>query len=100
MAEQKDKDKVREATTAAPVKAADLAALLPPMTGSLLPEGTAVKLFPSAKDFPAENQNMAKESAAKPLKITRSKADVSSGYAYLKRLQVMKDMLAGAADFT
>ena len=100
MAEQKDKDKVREATTAAAVKAAELAVLLPPRTGSLLPEGTAVKIFPSAKDFPAENQNMAKESAAKPLKITRSKADVSSGYAYLKRLQVIKDMLAGAKDFT
>ena len=98
MAEEKGKVEVREATAAATLKTADLAVLMPPKTGSLLPEGTAVKILPSAKDFPAENQQTSEESAGKPLKITRSKADVNAGYVHLKRLQILKDMLAGAAD--
>ncbi len=98
MAEEKGKVEVREATASATLKTADLAVLMPPKTGSLLPEGTAVKILPSAKDFPLENAQTSEESAAKQLKITRSKADVNAGYVHLKRLQLLKDMLAGAAD--
>lgn len=99
MADEKENIQAREATkTAATVKTADLAVLMPPKTGSLLPDGTAVKILPSAKDFPAENPQMSEESSAKPLKITRSKADVTAGYVHLKRLQVLKEMLEGSAD--
>ncbi len=98
MAEEKTTTQVREATAAAKLKTADLAVLLTPKTGSLLPDGTAIKIFPSAKDIPMENMQTSKDNIAKPLKITRSKADVTSGYAYLRRLQVIRDMLAGAAD--
>jgi len=97
MADEKQSTQVKEATGTM-LKTADLAALLPPKTGSLLPDGTAIKIFPSAKDIPMENAQMSKDSIAKPLKITKSKADINSGYAYLKRLQVIKDMLAGASD--
>jgi hypothetical protein len=98
MADEKEKTQVREATAGTTVKAADLAILLPPKTGSLLPEGLALKILPAAKDFPADNPRMSEESVAKPLKITRSKADVNAGYVHLKRLQLMKEMLAGTAD--
>jgi hypothetical protein len=91
MPDEKQSTQVKEATGTM-LKTADLAALLPPKTGSLLPDGTAIKIFPSAKDIPMENAQMSKDSIAKPLKITKSKADITSGYAYLKRLQVIKDM--------
>ncbi|MDI6804863.1 MAG: hypothetical protein QME58_13665 [Bacteroidota bacterium] len=97
MPDEKDKTQVRE-TTAVAIKTNELAAILAPKTGSLLPDGVALKILPSAKDFPMENMQTSKESVAKPLKITRSKADVNAGYVYLKRLEVLKDMLAGAAD--
>ncbi len=98
MPDEKEKAQVREATAVTKLKTAELATLLPPKTGSLLPDGTAIKIFASAKDMPMENMQMSKESVAKPLKITKSKADINAGYAYLKRLQVIKDMLAGASD--
>jgi hypothetical protein len=98
MPEEKEKTQVREAVTTVTVKAAELAALLPPKTGALLPEGVALKVLPSAKDFPSDNTQMAKEAAGKPLKITRSKADVNAAYVYLKRLQLVTEMFAGTAD--
>ena len=88
----------KEAKAGVAVTVSELAALLPPKTGPLLPDGLAVKVLPSAKDFPKENVLMSSESAARRLKITKSKDDVSAGYVYLKRLQVLKDMLSGAAD--
>ena len=98
MADEKEKTQVREATAGAALKTADIAVLMPPKTGTLLPGGVAVKIFPSAKDFPSDNMQVSLDSAAKPLKITRSKADVTSGYVHLKRLQLLKEMLAGVAD--
>ncbi len=76
----------------------DRQTLLPPKTGSFLPDGLALKIFPSIKDFPADNPQRALESVAKPLKITRSRADVTAGYAMLKRLELIKSMLEGAED--
>jgi len=96
--ESKIETQTKEGTTAAAVSTAELAVLLPPKTGPLLLDGLAVKVLPSAKDFPAGNAQMSSESAARPLKITKSKDDVTAGYVYLKRLQVLKDMLSGAAD--
>ena len=98
MPDEKQKTEVKETTSATTIKTAELSVLLGPKTGSLLPEGTPVKIFPSAKDFPMENMQTSRESVSKQLKITKSKADINAGYAYIKRLEVIKDMLAGAAD--
>lgn len=77
----------------------DLAKIMPPKTGSLIAEGTMVKIFPGAKDLPFDNEERAQEVVARPLKITRSDDDINVGYAYLKRLELMKDMLSGADDY-
>ena len=77
----------------------DLAKIMPPKTGSLIAEGTMVKVFPGAKDLPADNEERSREVVARPLKITRSKEDINVGYAYLRRLEVMKEMLANADDY-
>lgn len=99
MADEKETTQVREATAAVTLKTADLAVLMPPKTGSLLPDGIAVKILPSAKDFPVENPQMTEESSAKPLKITRSKADITAGYVHLKRLQLLRELIASASDW-
>ena len=98
MPEEKQKAELKETTAIATIKTAELSALLGPKIGSILPEGTSVKIFSSAKDFPMENMQTSKESLSKPIKVTKSKADINAGYAYLKRLEVIKDMLAGTAD--
>jgi hypothetical protein len=77
----------------------ELASVLPPKTGALLAEGTMLKIFPAAKDIPIDNEAKSKEVLARPLKITNSKDDVNVSYTYLKRLETMRDMLAGAEDF-
>ncbi len=92
------KQQVQERTGAAGINESDLVAILPPKTGAFLAEGTTIKMLPSAKDFPSGNKELSKESAARALKITRSKEDINAGYAYLKRLQVMRDMLQGSAN--
>jgi len=99
MPDEKDKTQVKEATTTGvTLKTAELLPLLPAKVGPILPEGEAIKVLPSAKDFPMEDMQASKESVKKPLKITKSKADKNAGYAHLKRLEVMRDMIAGAAD--
>jgi hypothetical protein len=95
MPEVQDKTKIGTVVTTA-VSTAELAVLAPPKTGSLLPDGLMVKILPGAKDF--ANDAVAAEAASRPLKVTRSKDDVNAGYVYLKRLEVLKEMLAGAAD--
>ncbi|TAK64521.1 MAG: hypothetical protein EPO24_03250 [Bacteroidetes bacterium] len=98
MPEEQQQTQVREATSVASLKTAELATLFPPKTGALLPEGTAIRIFSSAKDMPRENEQMAKENAKKVLKITKSKEDINAGYAYLQRLKLFKEMIEGAQD--
>ncbi|HRE57049.1 MAG TPA: hypothetical protein PLW09_04450 [Candidatus Kapabacteria bacterium] len=70
--------------------------ILPPKVGSFLPGGAAVKVFPAAKEVPIDDEDKAKTTLSNQLKITRSADDVNVGYAYLKRLQVLQQMLEGA----
>lgn len=97
MAEE-EKTQVKQETKAAiPLK--EIAKVIPPKTGALIAEGTMVKIFPGAKDIPDDNPSKAKEVLSRPLKITKSEADVNVAYAYIRRLELMKQMLAGAQDF-
>lgn len=73
--------------------------LIPAKVGALLSEGTVTKLFPAAKDLPAEDTEKAKQNLQKPLKVSNSKSDVDLSHAYLRRLEVLKDMLANSKDF-
>lgn len=85
--------------TAVAVDSKELIQVLAPKTGALMVESTVVKLFPGIKDIPVDNPAKAKEVLQRPLKITNSKDDVNSSYAYLKRLEVFKEMLEKAEDF-
>lgn len=97
MSENIIQEKVR---TEQRVDAKDLAVVLSPTTGSLLIEGTKIKIFAGAKEVPTDNPEKAKESLSKQLKITGSKeADVNAGYSYLKRLETLVEMLSNAGDF-
>jgi hypothetical protein len=98
MPDEKEKNQVREATTSGvTLNTAELAAFLPPVTGSLLPDGKAIKVLPSPKDFPADDKDRAVESGGKKLKVTNSD-DVNAAYVYKKRLEIIREMLAGASD--
>jgi hypothetical protein len=93
-----EETQVKQKTTVA-VDTKELSAFLTPKTGSLLVDSTVVKLFPGMKDIPAENEQKAKEVLARPLKITNTSEDVNTAYAYLKRLEVLKEMLSKTEDF-
>lgn len=85
--------------TAIAVPYKDFVNMVPAKIGALLSEGTVGKLFPAAKDIPADNSEKAKENLSKPLKVTNTKADVDMSYAYLKRLEVFKEMLENSSSF-
>lgn len=90
--------KVKEKTETKSLTANELLTVLPPKVGSFLPGGTAVKVFPAAKEVPTDDEDKAKTTLSNQLKITRSKDDVNVGYAYLQRLEVLKQMLEGSQD--
>lgn len=97
MADEKEKsplqDRTKDRAGAAPVSVDEIGLFLPPKVGPLLPDGLAVKLFAGVKEMTGEN-------ALRPIKITRSKQDITAAQAHLKRLEVIREMLAGAAELT
>jgi len=99
MEEPKVKTEQKEAQKEAQkLSVKEMASLLQGRTGALLAEGTAVKLFPGAKDVPSDNDEKSKEVLQRKLKITRSKDDVNTAYTYLRKLQLIKEMLEGDGD--
>lgn len=97
MSENLTQEKVK---TEQRIETKDLAGILTPATGSLLFEGTKIKIFAGAKEIPADNPEKAREALSKQLKITGSKeADVNSAYSYLKRLETFVEMLSNANDY-
>lgn len=93
-----EEQKLKETTKVA-LAQSELEKILPPKTGALIAEGTMLKIFPGAKDLPVDNESRSMEVISRPLKITRSEDDINVGYAYLRRLELMKQMLEGADDY-
>jgi hypothetical protein len=93
-----EEQKLKETTKVA-LAQSELEKIMPPKTGALIAEGTMLKIFPGAKDIPADNEARSMEVIARPLKITRSDEDINVGYAYLRRLELMKQMLEGTDDY-
>jgi hypothetical protein len=89
------KDKSRDKTR---LSSAELSPLLPPKVCAFLDGDLRVKMFAGAKDLPQDKPLVSADTAMGSLKITRSTSDVTIAYAYMKRLETLKEMLVGASD--